>query len=225
MSSLFCLLILVTGSDAGKAPAKLDRDTLARAARSVVGAIVAAGRQNSLQVTPRKGDELTAFYVRSATAAARRLPEKQRVPALLLALGIALDRSDIMRSNLVTAGLWKRIESDAERTERLKVLNTPTVHGRHDLAQHFAVSAALTAMSGAKAAEAAGLLKELLDAEPGGSGFSFCDLASDLSGVAFAEWLLADAGRLADVEKRFTVAAFSVSPKGLIEDLTKMKYF
>ncbi len=224
MSSLYFLMVLFAPTADGKAPGKIDRETLAQSARSVVAAIVVAGRENGRRRTPLKDDELTAHYVRAAAAAVRRLPENVRAPALLLALGIALDRSALMRSNPVTAALWKRVETDKQRTERLAVLGTPTVHGRHDLAQHFAVSTALTAMSGEKAAETAGLLKELLDAEPGGSGFSFADLAADLSGVAFAGWLLADPARLAGVEKSFTVAAFAVGPRGLVEGLTKEQF-
>jgi hypothetical protein len=220
MSFLLALALLPPLPTDDNPSAKPDRDTLLKSARPVVAAIVAAGRENSRRPTPRKGDELTEYYVRAAAVAARRLPEKQRVPALLLALGVALDRDSLMRKNPVTAIPWRRVESDAERTERLKVLGTPTCHKRHDLAQHFAVSAALTALLGARAAETAGLLKELLDAEPGGSGFSFADLAADLSGVAFAQRLLDDPARLAGIEKRFTVAAFVVPPRGLTEDLT-----
>jgi hypothetical protein len=143
---------------------------------------------------------------------------------MLLALGVGLDSSDLLRKNPVSGPTWKSVESDAERGERLKVLGTPTVHGRHDLAQHFGVSAALTAVHGAKAAEAIGLLKELLDAQPGGSGFSFADLAADLSGVAFAQRLLERPARLAEVEKDFTVAAFALGPRGLTEGLSREQF-
>jgi hypothetical protein len=224
MSSVLSLALLLASPLDDKPPTKPDRDSLLKAARPVMAAIVAAGRENSRRATPLKNDELTEYYVRAATAGAQRLPEKQRAPALLLALGIALDTSSLMRKNPVTAIPWRRVESDTERSERLKVLGIPAVHGRHDLAQHFAVSAALTALLGAKAAEAAGLLKELLDAEPGGSGFSFCDLAADLSGVAFAQRLLDDPARLPDIEKSFKVSAFVVPPRGLIEDLTKEQF-
>jgi hypothetical protein len=224
MPSLLSLALLLASAADDKPATKPDRDTLLKAARPVVAAIVQAGRDNGRQPTPRKDDELTQYYVRAAAAAARRLPENQRIPALLLALGVALDRSSLMRKNPVTALAWRRVETDAERDERLKVLRVPTVHGRHDLAQHFSVSAALTALSGARAAETAGLLKELLDAEPGGSGFSFADLAADLSGVAFAQRLLDDPARLAGIEKTFTVKAFVVAPKGLTEGLTREQF-
>lgn len=58
--------------------------------------------------------------------------------------------------------------------------------GRHDLAQHFIVSAALAAAAGTPLADAVGLYKEAEDAR-GGSGFSFADLAADRAGVRFGE--------------------------------------
>lgn len=63
---------------------------------------------------------------------------------------------------------------------------TITLNGRIDTAQHFTVSAALTAVAGSPLSDAVGLYKELSDAE-GGSGFSFNDLAADRAGTRFAE--------------------------------------
>jgi hypothetical protein len=61
-----------------------------------------------------------------------------------------------------------------------------TLSGRRDFAQHFLVSAALTAGAGSTLADTIGLLKELDDSQ-GGSGFSFTDLGADRTGVRFAE--------------------------------------
>jgi hypothetical protein len=61
-----------------------------------------------------------------------------------------------------------------------------TVRGRGDWVRHFAVSAALTVLSSVSPSNAAGLLKEELDAG-GGSGFSFGDLLADRAGTTFAE--------------------------------------
>lgn len=63
-----------------------------------------------------------------------------------------------------------------------------TLAGRHDLAQHFAVSATLAAWSGEPVADAIGLYKEMSDARHG-SGFSFIDLAADRAGTRFGELL------------------------------------
>lgn len=61
-----------------------------------------------------------------------------------------------------------------------------TVLGRHDLAQHFTVSAAVTVSAGSGLANAIGLFKELDDSR-GGTGFSFDDLLADRAGVQLAE--------------------------------------
>ena len=61
-----------------------------------------------------------------------------------------------------------------------------TVLNRHDLAQHFTVSAALTVSAGSGLANAIGLFKELDDSHDG-TGFSFDDLLADRAGVRLAE--------------------------------------
>ena len=65
-----------------------------------------------------------------------------------------------------------------------------TLGGRVDLRRHFAVSAGLYAASTEQAALGVGELKELLDSNAGGSGFSFDDLAADLAGARFARAFL-----------------------------------
>src|SRR5439155_1495512 len=82
-----------------------------------------------------------------------------------IALGIGLDDSEMVRQFPAYSGLWKACESDDERKVRLAVLGNPTVRFRRDLCQHFAVSAALTALEGPAKAEAFGLMKEVLDME------------------------------------------------------------
>ena len=190
-----------------------------KGAAVVLASLVQAARENQQLAVPRQGRELSVRLVSAAARAAAKLPEKERAPALLLALGIGLDRSALMRKNPVTAFAWRRIEDDKARAARLAVLGTPTLHGREDLMQHFAVSCALTVVLDAKKAESAGLVKELLDAQPGGSGFSFADLAADYSGVAFAEWLKAKPDRLEGLAAKGDLAAFCVPPRGLEADL------
>jgi hypothetical protein len=203
-------------------------------ARAVLAAIVAAGKKNrelplpgdakAGQASRRTKDELTAYYFREAAAAAQRVPAEHQAAAFLLALGIGLDDDMLMRKNPVTRRLWLQIESDDERKKRLEVIGEPTVQGRHDLCQHFVVSCALTAQLGVKNAEAAGVMKEMLDARPGGSGFSFADLSADLAGVTFAKGIIADPKLLAKVEKSFVVADYALSPKGLVEGLTEEEF-
>lgn len=67
-----------------------------------------------------------------------------------------------------------------------------TLGGRKDLRQHFLVSAALyAATTGGTATFGVGELKELLDSNEGGSGFSFDDMAADAAGLQFGEMLMA----------------------------------
>ncbi len=61
------------------------------------------------------------------------------------------------------------------------------LYKRTDLAQHFIGSAALTASVNQQTAQIAGEEKELSDAQEGGSGFSFIDLAADKAGTRFGE--------------------------------------
>jgi hypothetical protein len=222
--------LLLVGTAAWPCPAQAGpppptrTDALVANTRSVVAAVVEAGRRNRNAGAPRKGDELTAHYFRAAAAAARKLPADQAAPAYLFGLGVALDTADMLRTNVLTRGIWRRVESERERKARLAVLGTPTVHGRHDLCQHFVVSCALAAVGGPEAAEAAGLLKEVLDSRPGGSGFSFADLSADMAGVAFAKQLLASPALLERVERSFTVADYALPPAGLVEGLTEAEF-
>ena len=78
--------------------------------------------------------------------------------------------------------------------------------------------------AGAQAAEGAGILKEMLDAREGGSGFSFADLSADLAGIAFARRLIEKPSLLASIEKSFTVADYALSPKGLAEGLSAAEF-
>jgi hypothetical protein len=67
-----------------------------------------------------------------------------------------------------------------------RALYRVTLRGRSDWTKHFCVSAAIALLSDAVVSDAAGLLKEELDAGRGGSGFSFCDLVADRAGTTFA---------------------------------------
>lgn len=60
------------------------------------------------------------------------------------------------------------------------------IRARSDWTKHFCVSAAIALLSDAVVSDAAGLLKEELDAGAGGSGFSFGDLLADRAGTTFA---------------------------------------
>ena len=62
-----------------------------------------------------------------------------------------------------------------------------TLHDRGDWSRHFWVSAGLRVLSGTSRTMSVGVIKELKDANAGGSGFSFGDLTADAAGERFAE--------------------------------------
>ncbi len=95
----------------------------------------------------------------------------------------------------------------------------PTVHGRRDLLQHFVLSAFLTAAYGERVADAAGVAKEILDAQ-GSSGFSFADLAADYAGIAFAKAVLTGHVSLDTVASHFATADYVPAITGLPEGLS-----
>jgi hypothetical protein len=105
--------------------------------------------------------------------------------AVLFVLASQLARVDLA-TFVPAARAWPRI-----RWVRI------TLAGRHDLAQHFVISATLAAWSGEPVADAIGLYKELDDARRG-SGFSFVDLAADRAGTRFGEILARNPERLAE---------------------------
>lgn len=66
--------------------------------------------------------------------------------------------------------------------------------GRMDLAKHWTLSAALAANTQADV-DAVGLWKEVADSDEGGSGFSYMDLAADMSGARAGKALASATGR------------------------------
>ena len=87
----------------------------------------------------------------------------------------------VMRRNLHRiTGPDKSSEYKPPRYLKVSILE------RHDLAQHFIISAALAASANSNTANVIGLFKEIDDSR-GGSGFSFADLAADRAGVKLAE--------------------------------------
>ncbi|MDO9597108.1 MAG: hypothetical protein Q7J47_05240 [Azoarcus sp.] len=99
-----------------------------------------------------------------------------------------------------------------------------TLRDRHDIAQHFVVSAALAAWAGEPAANAIGLYKELDDSRRG-SGFSFADLAANLAGTRFGKLLLDDPERIdAMLRDRIVDADLIPDLRGLPEYLSERDF-
>lgn len=103
----------------------------------------------------------------------------------------------------------------------------PVLNKRQDLSLHFIFSAAIKLLSQKGISIAVGEFKELMDRGNGGSGFSFVDLAADLSGTHFAELAL-DPKRALKVQEIMATEAnenlFMVSIEGLDEGLSKVQF-
>lgn len=128
----------------------------------------------------QSGDARFAALVEKAFTAQRDGADPvEHNRAALLALGIAL--GDERAARLVGLTL-DPVLAAALATVRAGT----TLDGREDWAKHFTLSAALAILRHPIAADAAGLMKEELDALTHGSGFSFADLAADRAGVRFA---------------------------------------
>ena len=110
-----------------------------------------------------------------------------------------------------------------QREQAKKIMGTVTLRGRQDLARHFAVSAALVLLSRESISDRIGVLKEELDSQAGGSGFSFVDLLADFSGTRFAIMATRDAATAramqAKLARGFDVDAFFPKFDGLPEDI------
>jgi uncharacterized protein YfiM (DUF2279 family) len=97
---------------------------------------------------------------------------------------------------------------DASKLPEVQALRERiSVHGRKDWVQHFFVSAGLTLLSDADRSIGVGLTKELLDAQPGGSGFSFSDLTADAAGNRFANAATRDAEAARAMQARMRAGA------------------
>lgn len=83
--------------------------------------------------------------------------------------------------------------------EKIKRGEAKTLKWREDLALHFLYSAFLQLNSGAETAFSIGEIKELIDSNAGGTGFSFADLVADKAGLTFAEYITNPANDLPKV--------------------------
>ena len=149
-------------------------------AAAQLAAIQAAVRSGRL---PRDGSFLPYLAFVIDAAAGQPGPERARARGALYAL--ALYCGDPGFETVIGVSLPGRMLG-----ARNGCAGT-TLAGRDDLRRHFVLSAGLDAATSSSAAFGVGELKELLDTNPGGSGFSFDDMTADVAGVRFARTFLA----------------------------------
>lgn len=147
------------------------------------------------QLQGRVPDALFARQVTRALADAGEDPARNSAALVALAMLV------------VDPGVGELVGDLERRIAQCTIPPVPaTLHGRTDLAQHWALSAALTAATGGRLASAMGEWKELADSLMSGpylarTGFSFVDLAADRAGYLTA-LALTDPQRTAAVRSR-----------------------
>jgi hypothetical protein len=111
---------------------------------------------------------------------------------------------------------------------RLALRRRILLGGRGDLSQHFWVSAALAVLSDEQRSLAVGLAKEMMDSTPGGSGFSFVDMAANTAGIRLATAATRGSRSAHDVQTRIRrgVAVSDLMPsiRELPEQITSDRF-
>jgi len=99
--------------------------------------------------------------------------------AAIFALAILLGHEDLepFVGELFDPGL---------RVQAQSMMGRVTLRNRQDWPRHFLLSAALKLLSNESTSDRIGLLKEQLDSQQGGSGFSFGDVLANLAGIRLA---------------------------------------
>ena len=112
--------------------------------------------------------------------------------------------------------------------DRIALRRRILLGGRGDLSQHFWVSAALTVLSDEQRSLAVGLAKEMMDSTPGGTGFSFVDMAANSAGIRLAAVATRTSRSAHDVQTRIRqgveVSDLLPSIRGLPEQITSDRF-
>ncbi|MCC7085534.1 MAG: hypothetical protein IT427_11055 [Pirellulales bacterium] len=109
------------------------------------------------------------------------------------------------------------------RDKANKMIGSVALRGRQDLPRHFLVSAALALLAGESVSDRIGAMKEQIDAQQGGSGFSFVDMLANMSGTRLATLATRDLTTARSVQAKLSkkVDVDTIFPKfdGLPEDI------
>lgn len=123
------------------------------------------------------GHTFSAAKKRSATSSEQASENKAALTALALYFGD--EKFELLIGN-VSDYTSKQI------LQRRRLQRSVTLRGRVDIQKHFIYSIALQLFGTSSASDAIGELKEFLDSNKGGSGFSFADLMADRAGTRLA---------------------------------------
>lgn len=138
--------------------------------------------------------------------------------AAILALGLLLGDDTVAR----IGGRTLEVGSSEERT---LLRNRIRLDDRTDLSRHFWVSAAVATLADEPRARMIGLSKEVMDSTPGGSGFSFVDMAANAAGIQLAVTATRSqaSARAVQVDTRKIAGLSDIFPSiaGLPENITR----
>ncbi len=188
----------------------------------------------------------TGLYVRQIVSAFDMLPaDDNRFGKLVqnvfaLAVERSKDHDPVLENRAAIFGLAMVLgHADLEpfvgevfdadlRTKTSKMLNQVTLRGRQDLPRHFLVSAALALMASEAISDRIGVMKEQIDSQQGGSGFSFVDMLANMSGIRLAMAAIRDADTARAVQAKlargFEVDAIFPKFEGLPEDIPAAEF-
>lgn len=114
------------------------------------------------------------------------------------------------------------------RAQAAQMIDTVTLRGRSDWPRHFLVSGMMALLSNESTSDRVGLFKEQLDAQQGGSGFSFADLMANLAGIRWATAATRDKASAVAVQTRlargFDVDAFFPPTADLPENIPAAEF-
>ena len=173
------------------------------------------------QTLDPNSNEYVNHIICSGAAAAAKLPEKHRVRAFLVAIGMAMDLSNSMKVLPIVGDRVKKMDSYELQVRRDELIKQSSINNRSDWSQHFGVSAALSGLMSPDAARQAGLIKELKDESTPGNAFDVGDLAADMAGCTFAQRLLDGKLDLGSVAQSFDVGKWIPDVKGYKPNLKK----
>jgi hypothetical protein len=174
------------------------------------------------------GDDRLAAIIRAAFELARRRSDSGSAVAqnqgAILALATVLGHPDVATlAGIERPGDWRAIR---------RTLEPAPLRGRDDWTRHFLVSAGLTQISTVVMSDAAGLLKEELDAARR-SGFSFADLLADRAGTRFGDLAARDEATAQALQQQVLAEGFRVDdlmppaddlPEGLTDEALDSQY-
>jgi hypothetical protein len=159
-------------------PDNTNKDVLASTRAQVEHLLTLVGHSPDTQPTFGECFETVFTFARDRSVEGDPLTENK---AGIFALGIVLGHPRV--EEFLGPVLDGRLRSRARR-----ILGHVALRRRYDWTRHFCLSAAIVLLSDERVSNAAGVLKEELDADTGGSGFSFADLLADRAGTTFAFW-------------------------------------